>query len=445
MKSGLKEIEVLNSKSYGDDIQNLLFQYLKKKDKNSITTQLSDKIDEVYEEDDKDKFIESLREDSKTEEEIVKDAYQKTVKQNEQELSLEEKDDKDDKAKGSDYTKRQLMLKVIYEDTLKKYYDLKQKLYKRNIKDDNRLSFSDDEYNKLLLYSKYLKRIDTRFSNISSYKHITEEFKETKAVLNKNVKNEDMYQKHITREHDKQVAENKELEDKMEELSKDIINLDSNDPNYVQKYDCMMDAYVRLDAKLHMNEPNVVKLQVDEERKQEENLIEDKVLGVGYKKQFVSKTYNDKNRVVNKYEISKEKKDGLYYDEKDTISQKQATSIVNAHELVIAESLEAIVEKVKQGDMQGAKAVYMKVKTLASETELQNAIKENKELNFEEVKPKSIKEDSNNIFKTDSLDIAEITQNIEDREVEKESTKEEQMNNERNFIDENLNRKRNKL
>ena len=439
MKNGAYELQILNLNSNKTDIQSMLFEYLKRKDKDTVSMQLGRKIDEIYELEEKDKFIESLKNNSKEQEEVVKEASNKSVKQNERELNLEEKEDKEEKKEELEYTKKQYMLKDIYEDTLEKYYTLKEQLYRRNIRENNELSFSDDEYNKLLLYSKYLKKIDIEFSKKSSFKHVAEEFKDTNELLNQNVRNEDKYQNHIGKEHDKQMLENKNLEEKMEALSKDIIDLDSSDPDYALKYDYMMQLYTRLDTKLHMKEPNVLKIQVDEERKQEENIIEDRVIGYNYQKEVKKKTYDFKNTITDRQEMSKAKKDGLNSNTKDTVSQKQAENIIDSHELVIAESLEAMVEKVNQGDIQGARQIYDKIKVFATEKEMQEAIDNDKKLKFEDIKPKTIKEKSNNIFKTDTLDIKDIVENMEEREEEKTSN-ENQIEDERNWLDENLNK-----
>ena len=441
MKSNTNDLQIINIKSKNNDIQDLLFEYLNKKDKNDISNQISNKINDVCEIEDKDKFIDSLRENTKTKDEVINEVANKSVNQTEKELALETNDDKDKKIEGSDYTKRQLMLKVVYEDTLNKYYDLKENLYKRNIRENGELSFSDSEYNKLILYSKYLKKIDLAYGKTDSSRHIAQEFDDTNSMLNNNVRNEDKYQKYLNKNHDEKIQINKDLEEKLENLSQDIIALDSQDDNYLEKYEYMMDVYTRLDAKLHMNEPNILTLQLDEERRQEEINVEDKVLGLGYKKDLRNKTYTSKNIVTDKKEISKQKRDGIYYNDSNTVSENQSNDISNSHKLVIAESLEAMVEKVKSNDVEGAREIYDKVKLLVTEVEMKKAIDDSKEITLDDVNPENVKKKSDNIFAADSLSISEIAENMEERELEdKNVSKSDKIYEERNWLEENLNK-----
>lgn len=229
----------------------------------------------------------------------------------------------------------------------------------------------------------------------------------------------------------------------------------------------MMEIYTRLDTKLHLNEPNILKLQLDEEKKQEENKIENRVIGIEYKKDLSKKTYSVNNHIVDRVEKAKEKRDSLHNNKKDTVSQKQSHSIINSHSLVIDESIEAIIEKLERNDIDGAKEIYEKVNLLVNEKDLQQAIVDDKKINLEEIKPENFKENTNdlnknieytdkekqkeeqnnNIFSSEPLGVESIIENIKQREEEQneqseqEQEQDEQENYEgRSWIEENLNK-----
>lgn len=409
------------------DMQDILFAYLRKK--NRKETQFYDlQISDIYREGTKegeDRFESSLKEHILSEDEVIKKASKKTEKKNDElELTVDEEKEISEGEIEDDYSKSQLRLKRLYEESLEKYYDVKSSIYRKNINEDGEISFSDEEFSTLLLHSKYLRKIDNDFRMLTSKKHIAEEFDDTNELVNKKVSKENKYQAKIDNDHDDRILENEKLQEQMEDISKKISGLDETDKDYNGKYEYLMDIYMRLDSKLHMSTPNIYEMQLDEQRRQEEIDITEDNLG-GYNRDFNKKVLTSKNRRIENSELKNDKEKGLYYTDDKTISSENSTRMQNSNDLVISESIEAIAERIRKGDKEGAIKIYENACLLVEENEIQQAI-DNKEglsradIDIEE-KKEEIQDDifGGNAVKSDIAGIAE-SEDLRDRQEKNE-------------------------
>lgn len=398
------------SVSSRENIQDIVFKYLRENYKKEVKEYDKEDLAEERKgnKEGEDRFTTSLKEHILTEDEVIEKVNNK--KERKIIEIIEEKDNKDDKTDNEDnHTKKQLLLKIVYEKSLEKYYNTKSMLYRANIRDDGKLSFSDSEYNKMLLHSMYLKKLDNEFRSMTNGKHIAQEFKDTNEIVNRYVSKENIYEKNIDFKHNKQIKKHDILQEQLENIANDISNLDINSRNYKDKYEYLMDIYLRVDAKLNMDSPNIYELQLNEASRKRQLDIEENINGT-YDSHFTRNVLNSKNRYIENLELSKDKEKGLYYNEDKTISNKDANERINAHDIVIAESVDAMEEKVKSGDIDGAHEIYDNICLLVEENLVQKAINDKEGLKLSDINIESQEE----ARKDDIFGSGAINQNLEE-------------------------------
>ncbi len=454
MRDLRKETPIKNS----NNIQEELLAFLKTKIKseydvlqvskkrledNEIQKSLKEKHQEDLEKEELEKLKkEELENKEDNEDQLEEDISDEEVNQTEEELN-----------KGNDkpYTKSEIVKKIVYERKLEKYYNLKNSLQKRNIKEYGRLAYTDKENYELLLLSKELSKIDMHFKNKYG-SHIAEEFEDTNADLNKFVLDDNKKEEIINERHDEVAEQNNKIQDQMDEVANKMSYLDPEDEDYSIKYEYYAKEYATLNMKLHIATPSILDIHKDELQRKKQLDFNREELGTVYEEKLVKSTYSAVNKNLDELnDASLEEKGLINEDDKTTTEQNVDDAIISENE-VIENAAVAIAKKLKDGDEKGAEEIYHQIEKLGSDAvdKLDDIIKEakeekNKDETYEELKDNADIKKRNDVFGSGAVaNIDDLVDSKEDREEELKNKKESKEKGiERNYMDEML-AKRNK-
>jgi hypothetical protein len=179
-------------------------------------------------------------------------------------------------------TKREEILKIVYQAAVCERHKLRSDIYERQIKDKD-ISIKDHNYLKLLEYDKYIYKIDLKFKSKTG-KYISEEDKEIAKVEENQMYGDTLNEEALTKEHEKSVVYIRELNEsigkKADEILEVIDNMeDFNLDSSMEKYKVLHEEYMELNGKLQLATPSLNELITQEKRKHEQEDITKNNLG----------------------------------------------------------------------------------------------------------------------------------------------------------------------
>lgn len=269
--NAMQEILKVYDKKRGTDLQAELRAYLEPTTMEKVRTSIEgENINKIkkQEQQEYEKEISSLSKDGlgmdeETKREVKKDLEEKREKEP-QELTEE--------------NLRAIVLKAMYKTNMEKYYN-----YKLNLQEGRKgqlergdISVNEKQGTELLLYERYLKRLDERYMGLTGKSVIREdkeikEFEEKLAI--RSAKNEE----YILKENDKDIEEVRRVYEERNDIATDIAVLSSKAQNmspekFKEEMDALQKDYLEVSAKLHNLRPNPFELQqsIDARNKEEE-------------------------------------------------------------------------------------------------------------------------------------------------------------------------------
>lgn len=270
-ETAMQEILKSYDKKYGVDLQAELRAYLEPTTMERVRSSLEgEDIDKIKENEQKEyeKEISSLSKDglgmdNETKKEVEKELKEKNNNENE-ELTEE--------------NLRATVLKAMYKTNMEKYYN-----YKLNMQEGRKgqierkdIGYGDKQITEILLYERYLKRINEKYISVTGSYVIREdkeikEFEEKLAV--RSAKNEE----YVLKENDKDIKDVNELYEKRSSIATDIAYLSSRAQNmppekFKEEMDALQKDYMEVSMEIHELKPNPFEL---EQRVEEKNELEE--------------------------------------------------------------------------------------------------------------------------------------------------------------------------
>ncbi len=341
------------TKKYGVDIQQELRAYLTPVAMEKLKASLEGKdIGEIKKEEQK----ELVKEKAELSKEGI--ALEKP-----EEKKLEEKVEQE-KEKGNEVNIQAEAIKAIYNSILEEYYNLKENLQTGvNGKiQTGSLSVGDKMGTKLVMYERYLQKLDTRYRGITG-QNIVKDDDETREketlFAGKDEHNESRSNKKFEKNVDdinRLLDERAEIEEKMAVVISKARMLSQDDFN--SQINALQEEYLEVTARLHLMEPNIHELEQDIAMHESDEKFRDRTLGNAFDK------YHNRNLRDDKVAADSRKNDEKVKDIKEDFNNKVSDTFVSTQD-VAQDTLDDYREAEKKGDTERAEEILQTAEGMA--------------------------------------------------------------------------------
>lgn len=360
----VEQIMEKTSKVAGEDFQKLLKENLKPLSEEKVKKELKPKTDKV-----------EVGEGVNVTAEVKSGADLEQVLKSEE----KEKDEADINSSQNELTRREQLLKYMYESALDEYYTLKDKLYKYQVY-DNDISLDDKNYIKLLRYENYLRKCDVMFKSTTG-KYISNEDAQISEKENKYAYEASKSEKQIMKQHQNSLNEVDRLNDEIESKADEIIALNEqmqtgNVPDYEQRVESLEKDYIALNMKMSLLTPNILELKRQEDEKEIQDETTTRIVGTVYEAKK-DKYVMDAN-VVRQDNIVGDKEEIL-----ENVAEREKNQFDNTNTVLASSYIDAAEVSLQKGDTDEARELVQKAKDVVG-IKTAESIAEDRKTDFRE-------------------------------------------------------------
>ena len=189
---------------------------------------------------------------------------------------------------------RKVSLKVMYKSVLEEYYNLKQNIqengFNSQISTGNLVS-NEKIGTELILYEKYLKDIDNRYSQISKTSVIRDD-DEIKEIEKNLALNDEKSEKYILNRNEENIIDVKNLFERRNEIAEEISTLsleldNKSDEKFTAQMDRLQKEYMQVSKKIYALTPNPLQINQNINQLNEEERYRQHQLGQNYQTQHL--------------------------------------------------------------------------------------------------------------------------------------------------------------
>lgn len=243
-------------------------------------------------------------------------------------------------------TKREEILKMVYQAAIQERHKLRADIYVRQIKDKD-ISMQDHNYMKLLEYDKYICKIDLKFKS-GTGKYISEEDRDIAKIEEKQIYGESLDEEALIKEHEKSVSYIRELNEIIGKKADEILELidnmeDGNLESSMEKYKMLHEEYMELNGRLQLATPSLNELVTQEKKKHEQEDMTKNNLG----------NYEEKVNKVNQIsgeDLTRQKEAMASMDSVQGDATSQSTQIKDINKELVEKKLDKAEELLEKGD-----------------------------------------------------------------------------------------------